>query len=62
LKWFTLKETRTRELWNWKLLNKLQQILSTLEPEGPQDVSKNGVSFVSIEDAMKELLDMGVKT
>ena len=45
-----------------EVANKLQQIFSTLEPEGPKEVSKNGVSFVSIEDAMKELLDMGVNT
>lgn len=57
-----IERDRNKGALELEVANKLQQIFSTLEPEGPQDVSKNGVSFVSIEDAMKELLDMGVNT
>lgn len=44
-----------------EVTNKLEEIFSTLEPEKPKERDKSSVSFVSIEDAIKELLEMGVK-
>ena len=42
---------------------KLEKIFNDLEPkrEKPARNTIRGVNFVSVEDALKELLDMGVK-
>ena len=43
--------------------SKLEKIFNDLEPkrEKPLRSTTRGVNFVSVEDALKELLDMGVK-
>jgi len=44
-----------------EVANKLEEIYSTFEPEKVPEKDKNQLTFVSIEDAIRELLQMGIK-
>lgn len=40
--------------------NKLLEIYNSIEPE-KKPITKNNITFISVEDAIKELIDMGEK-
>jgi hypothetical protein len=41
--------------------NKLLEIYKSVEPEEKRVINRNDINIVSVEDAMKELLQMGEK-
>ena len=44
-----------------QVTDQLMDIIKTIEPEKKEIPTANMVNFISIEDAAKELLQMGVK-
>lgn len=39
----------------------LAEIMNQIDPKSVKEVDKSGVTFISVEDAAKELLALGVK-
>lgn len=58
---FQFERDPNRRALETEVRSKLEEIYNTLEPDQSKERDRNNVSFVSIEDAIKELLEMGVK-